>query len=555
MLAGDGAAERDDFFHERGDAFFGAAAFRAACAVVHQVDVEIGANLPLKPRCPEQLYPMWPKLERRSKAWAGVSAAILSLELFGCTVGPDYLRAPAPVPATYKELKGWKRTTPLDDSDRGPWWLVFKDPKLNGLEPQVEVSNQTVAAAAAAYQQSLAIIKETQAGLFPTVTVNYTATGSHAGASVAGGTNGISSTTAISTLAANGSWDLDLWGKIRRTVESNVAAAQVNDADLANATLSSQSLLATAYYNLRAADALQVLLDQTVVAYKKTLDITQNQYNAGTASIADVATARAQVLTTESEAINVGISRAQFEHAIAVLMGRPPADLTIKPSPLGFKIPDIPVSVPSTLLERRPDIAAAERTMQQENALIGATIALYYPDVSLTGMFGFTGTGALALSLANEVWTASTSAAQIAFDAGLRDAEVEAALAAYHQSVANYRQTVLTAFQQVEDELVAIRLLARQQKVIDDAVKAAQQEVDVYLNQYQAGTIAFTAVVVAQAQLLADQESALTVRQDRFLAVVALIEALGGGWDMEFLPSGAALEMRNPLAGPLTPKL
>jgi outer membrane protein TolC len=170
-------------------------------------------------------------------------------------------------------------------------------------------------------------------------------------------------------------------------------------------------------------------------------------------------------------------------------------------------------------------------------------------------MFGFTGTGARALSLANEVWTASTSAAQIAFDAGLRDAEVEAALATYHQSVANYRQTVLTAFQQVEDELVAIRLLARQQKVIDDAVKAAQQEVDVYLNQYQAGTIAFTAVVVAQAQLLADQESALTVRQDRFLAVVALIEALGGGWDMEFLPSGAALEMRNPLAGPLTPKL
>ncbi|MGO9720853.1 MAG: TolC family protein, partial [Methylocella sp.] len=232
---------------------------------------------------------MWPKLERRSKAWAGVSAAILSLELFGCTVGPDYLRAPAPVPATYKELKGWKRATPLDDSDRGPWWLVFRDPKLNGLEPQVEVSNQTVAAAAAAYLQSLAIIKETQAGLFPTVTVNYTATGSHAGASVAGGTNGISSTTAISTLAANGSWDLDLWGKIRRTVESNVAAAQVNDADLANATLSSQSLLATAYYNLRAADALQVLLDQTVVAYKKTLDITQNQYNAGTASIADVA--------------------------------------------------------------------------------------------------------------------------------------------------------------------------------------------------------------------------------------------------------------------------
>jgi NodT family efflux transporter outer membrane factor (OMF) lipoprotein len=492
-------------------------------------------------------------LKRRSKAWAGFSAAVLSVGLFGCTVGPDYDRPPAPVPAYYKELKGWKRATPLDDIDRGPWWLVFKDTKLNGFEPQVEISNQTVAAAAAAYVQSLAIIKETQAGLFPTVSINYTSTGSHAGASVGGGTGGISSTNVLSTLAANGSWTLDVWGKIRRMVESNIAGAQASDALLDNAKLSTQSLLATAYYNLRAADSLQVLLDQTVVAYKKTLDITQNQYNAGTASIADVATARAQVLTTESQAVNVGIMRAQFEHAIAALMGRPPADLTIKPTPLGFRLPDIPVSVPSTLLERRPDIAAAERTMQEQNALIGATIALYYPDISLTGLFGFTGTGALALSLANEVWSVAGSASQIAFDAGLREAEVEAAVAAYQQSVATYRQTVLTAFQQVEDQLVAIRLLARQQKVIDDAVKAAQQEVDVYLNQYQAGTIAFTAVVVAQAQLLADQESALAVRQDRFLAAVALIEALGGGWDTALLPSSLALEMRNPIINPFSP--
>ncbi len=496
---------------------------------------------------------MWPMLKRRSKAWAGFSAAVLSVGLFGCTVGPDYDRPPAPVPAYYKELKGWKRATPLDDIDRGPWWLVFKDTKLNGFEPQVEISNQTVAAAAAAYVQSLAIIKETQAGLFPTVSINYTSTGSHAGASVGGGTGGISSTNVLSTLAANGSWTLDVWGKIRRMVESNIAGAQASDALLDNAKLSTQSLLATAYYNLRAADSLQVLLDQTVVAYKKTLDITQNQYNAGTASIADVATARAQVLTTESQAVNVGIMRAQFEHAIAALMGRPPADLTIKPTPLGFRLPDIPVSVPSTLLERRPDIAAAERTMQEQNALIGATIALYYPDISLTGLFGFTGTGALALSLANEVWSVAGSASQIAFDAGLREAEVEAAVAAYQQSVATYRQTVLTAFQQVEDQLVAIRLLARQQKVIDDAVKAAQQEVDVYLNQYQAGTIAFTAVVVAQAQLLADQESALAVRQDRFLAAVALIEALGGGWDTALLPSSLALEMRNPIINPFSP--
>ncbi|MGO9720612.1 MAG: TolC family protein, partial [Methylocella sp.] len=198
-------------------------------------------------------------LARQSKVWAAFPAALLSVGLFGCTVGPDYLRPAAPVPATYKELKGWKRATPLDDADRGPWWLVFKDPKLNSFEPQVEISNQTVAAAAAAYEQSLAIIKETQAGLFPSVTINYTATGAHAG----------TATSAISTLSANGSWTLDLWGQIRRTVESNIAGAQASDALLDNAKLSTQSLLATAYFNLRAADSLQVLLDQTVLAYKK----------------------------------------------------------------------------------------------------------------------------------------------------------------------------------------------------------------------------------------------------------------------------------------------
>jgi NodT family efflux transporter outer membrane factor (OMF) lipoprotein len=490
---------------------------------------------------------MWPMLKRRSKGWAGFSAVTLSLGMVACTVGPDYLRPKAPEPVAYKELKGWKRAAPIDDRDRGPWWLVFKDQKLDGFEPQVEISNQTVAAAQAAYWQSLATIKEAQAGLFPTVTVNYKETGSHFGAAAIGSALGTGVTKGVFNLSANGSWDLDLWGKIRRTVESDIAGAQVSAADIANAKLSTQSLLATAYYNLRAADALQALLDQTVVEYKKTLEITQNQYKAGTASMADVATARTQVLTTQSQAINVGIMRAQFEHAIAALMGKPPAELTIKPTPLGYKLPDIPVSVPSTLLERRPDIAAAERNVQQENALIGAAIALYYPDVSLSGMFGFTGTGALAISLANEVWTISGSVAQTAFNAGLYDAQVEAAMASYQQSVANYRQTVLTAFQQVEDQLAAIRISARQQKVADEAVKSAREEVDILLNQYRAGTITFTAVVVGQAMLLSDQEAALTVRQNRFLATIALIEALGGGWDNTLLPSSAALEHVNPI--------
>jgi NodT family efflux transporter outer membrane factor (OMF) lipoprotein len=488
---------------------------------------------------------------RHSKSLAGFSAVILAFIPAGCSVGPDYLRPSAPEPVAYKELKGWKRVTPRDDIDRGPWWSVFRDKMLDSFEPQVEISNQTVAADEAAYRQTLAVIKEAQAGLFPTVTLNYSYIGSHFGPLAIGNALGAGTTKTIYTLASNGSWDLDLWGKIRRMVESDVAGAQVSAADLANAKLSAQAMLATAYYNLREADALQVLLDRTVVYYKKTLTITENQYNAGTASQADVATARTQVLTTQSAAINVGVMRAQFEHSIAVLMGKTPAELTIASTPLGFTLPDIPLSVPSTLLERRPDIAAAERMMQQENALIGAAVALYYPDISLTGMFGYTGTGGLAVSLANEFYSLGASAAQTVFNGGLFSAEVEAAAATYDQSVATYRQTVLTAFQQVEDELAAIRILARQQKVADDAVKSAQEEVDVLLNQYQAGTVAFTAVVVADAMLLTNQESALTVRQNRFLAAVTLIEDLGGGWDTGQLPSGAELATKNPLIPPL----
>ncbi|HUI21036.1 MAG TPA: efflux transporter outer membrane subunit [Methylocella sp.] len=490
---------------------------------------------------------MWPKPNRRSKAWAGFFASLFSAGFSGCTVGPDYMRPSAPVPTAYKELKGWKRATPVDESDRGFWWTVFKDSKLDGFEPQVELSNQTVAATEGAYRQSLAIIKQAQAGLFPAVNLNYNETGSHFGAAAVGNALGTGVTTGVFTLSATGTWDLDLWAKIRRTIESDVAGAQVSAADLANAKLSAQALLATAYYNLRAADALEKLLNETVVDYKKTLEITENQYKAGTASMADVATARAQVLTTESQAINVGVTRAQFEHAIAVLLGKPPAELTIEPIPLGYKLPEIPVTVPSALLERRPDISASERNVQQENALIGAAIALYYPDVSLSGLFGFTGKGALVISAANEIWTVAGSVVQPAFDAGLRNAEVESATALYYQSVATYRQTVLTAFQQVEDQLAAIRILARQQKVADEAVKAAQEEVNILLNQYRAGTIVFTAVVVGEAMLLADQESALAVRQSRFLAAVALIEALGGGWDTGLLPTADALEHINPL--------
>jgi NodT family efflux transporter outer membrane factor (OMF) lipoprotein len=496
--------------------------------------------------------------EHRWKAWAGLPGFVIAFIPAACTVGPDYVPPAAPAPPAYKELKGWKKATPSDDVDRGAWWSVFKDRRLDELASQVELTNQTVAASEAAYRQTLAVIKEAQAGLFPAVTGNYNVIGEHFGRAAfgsrgAGSLAGVRTsagggfTTTIATLSANATWDVDLWGKIRRMVESDVASAQVSAADLANAKLSAQAMLATAYYNLRGADALQALYHDTVVAYKRTLEITQNQYNAGTVAKSDVDTALAQLLNTQALYIGVGVQRAQFEHSIAVLMGKTPAELTIPPIPLGYRLPDIPVSVPSALLERRPDIAASERAVQQENALIGAAVALYYPDLSLSGMFGFAGTGALALSLANELWTISGSVAQTAFDAGLRDAQVEAAVATYKQSVATYRQTVLTGFQQVEDQLAAIRIYAREQKVADASVKAAREEVDVLLNQYRAGTVAFTAVVVAQAMLLSNQETALAVRQNRFLAAVSLIEALGGGWQSALLPSMRALVTRNRL--------
>lgn len=482
-------------------------------------------------------------IERLFKPRRLGSAFVLVLALIpgACTVGPDYERPPAPEPSKYKELKGWKQAAPADAIDRGAWWAVFKDSKLDWLERQVEISNQNVIGAEAAYRQARALVKEAQAGLFPTITANYTATDTHLGKALG------ASTIVTSDLFSSASWDLDVWGQIRRTVESNVANAQASAADLANATLSAQALLALAYFNLRAADLLETLLHETVKAYRRTLEITQNQYKAGTVSKADVATAQAQVLNTEASEINVGVTRAQFEHAIAVLIGKPPAELSISKGALANNLPGIPVSLPSTLLERRPDIAAAERAMQQENALIGAAVALLYPNISLNGSFGFTGPHALALNLAHEMWTAGVAASQTVFDGGLHSAEIEAARATFDQSVASYRQTVLTAFQQVEDNLAALRIYARQAKVEGEAVKAAQEEVDILLNQYQAGTIAFTAVVVAEAMLLNNQESDLTIRQNRYLASVSLIEALGGGWSAIFLPGSHELEAQNPM--------
>jgi NodT family efflux transporter outer membrane factor (OMF) lipoprotein len=479
----------------------------------------------------------------------GLGSLVLVFVLAACAVGPDYSREPAPVPTEYKELKGWKLANPSDNLDRGDWWTVYRDRGLDALLPQVEISNQTVAASAAAYEEARAIIREGQAALFPTATASYGVTRTRTGA-LAGTTGGSAVGTALTTRYTSqynapitGTWDIDVWGKLRRQVESDTAAAQASAADLDNAKLSQQGMLATAYFNLRASDSLIDLLQRTIVEYKKTYDIVNNQFKAGySVTAGDVATADASIRTTQAQLAVARSSRAQFEHAIAMLIGRPPAELAVAPRNLAGGIPKTPVMVPSTLLERRPDIAASERTMQQENALIGVAEAAYFPDISLSAMIQYLGPIPLPFSAARSIGSIAANGTQTLFNGGLTAAQVDAARAAYWQSVANYRQTVLTAFQQVEDELAAIRFLARQLAAERQAVADERQAVDVFLNQFRAGTVAFTTVVVAEVALLADEESELTARQNLFLASVSLIEDLGGGWDTAQLPTQVQLE-------------
>jgi len=480
-------------------------------------------------------------------------ALALAIALTRCAIGPNYSREPAPVPTEFKELKGWKVAAPNDGADRGDWWKVYRDPALDSLLPQVEISNQTVAASAAAYEESRALVRQAQAALLPTATAQYNVTRTRTGPLALGGGSGGSAAgaaavsgkaiyTTLYTVPISGTWDVDVWGRLRRQVEANTAGAQASAADLDNAKLSAQGALAIAYFNLRAADALIDLLQRTIAEYKKTYDIVNNQFKAGfSVTAGDVATADAQIATTEAQLFNTRVQRAQFEHAIAVLIGRPPAELTVASRNLAGHIPKIPVTLPSTLLERRPDIAASERTMQEENALIGAAEAAWFPDISLSSMIEFIGPIPLPFSAARSISSIGASATQTLFNGGLTAAQVDAARAVYWESVANYRQTVLTAFQQVEDELAAIHYQSLQLEQERRAVADERKAVDTFLNQFRAGTVAFTTVVVAEIQLLADAEAELTARQNLFLASVSLIEALGGGWDTTLLPTPTQL--------------
>ena len=454
---------------------------------------------------------------------------LASVACSGCApVGPNFERPAAIVSPQFKEIKGWKIATPRANEPKGEWWSVFRDPELDQLERVVVVSNQTVKSDEATYREALALINEARAGLFPTVNGSGSATRS-------------SPSQTTLTAEASGTWTLDVWGQIRREIEAQQAFAETSAATLANATLAAQSLLALAYVTLREADSLETLLTKTVAEYKRSLTITQNQYNAGTAAKSDVITAETLVLNAQAQLIAAGVSRAQSEHAIAVLMGRPPAGLSISPGSLATRVPSIPVGLPSSLLERRPDVAAAEQTMREANALIGVEFAGYFPAVSLNGLIGYSGNPfAAEFGPSNPVWSFGASLARPFFNGGLTTGQVEAARQTYDADVATYRETVLTAIQQVEDALVGIRLYSREVKVQAENVRISTQATQIVLNEYQAGTQAFTAVVVAEEQQLTAEEALLATQALVQTEVVDLIVALGGGWSQSMLPDVAA---------------
>ncbi|MDR3452257.1 MAG: efflux transporter outer membrane subunit [Rhodoferax sp.] len=467
--------------------------------------------------------------------------------LGACAVGPDYVKPDTAAPVAYKENSGWAVAQPADTADRGKWWEVFGDARLNALIEQVDISNQTVKAAAAQYEQARALVESARAAYFPTVGLSAAATRSQVGGRVTTGTSssGISNNVSLSLGA---SWEPDIWGKVRRATEAQTSSAQASAADLAAARLSAQGQLAQSYFTLRQVDAQIQLYADTVAAYQKSLQLTRNRYVGGVSAQADVVAADTQLKTAQAQAINLGVQRAQLEHAIALLVGQPASTFSIAPAPL-TAVPPPPVpeaGLPSQLLERRPDVAAAERQVAAANAQIGVAKAAYFPALSLTGSAGYQGsTFANLLSLPNRFWSIGPQLAATLFDGGARDALSRQARAVYDQDVALYRQTVLTGFREVEDNLAALRILEQQAVVQDAALQAARESVRLTINQYKAGVVSYLNVVTAQATAFGTERDTVSLLGNRYVASVQLIQALGGGWHATSLPSTAAVNAAN----------
>ncbi len=461
---------------------------------------------------------------------------ICPLMLVACTVGPDYRRPVSAAPAKYKELKGWKQAQPRDHELPGKWWEIFKDSYLNTLAEQVDIANQSIAQAEAQYRQSQALVQSATAAYFPTATGTATANRFRAASGQSVAVRGVRN---LFGAALSTAWEPDLWGSVRRQVESSEATAQASAATLQALRLSTQATLAQNYFQLRALDAQIKLLNDTVETYQKTLKITQNRYSAGIAAKAEIVQAETQLESARAQMLNLGVQRAQFEHAIAILIGKTPAELTITVAPLNSIIPVIPVSVPSQLLERRPDIAAAERQAAAANAQIGVAKAAYFPTLNLAATNGQQSNQlANLLTSAARYWALGPAALAIPlFDGGARGAQMQQAIDAYDASVAAYRQAVLVSFQEVEDNLSALRILEQELLVQNKAVESAHKAVLLTTNQYQAGTVSYLNVMIAQAAALANEKTAVDLQGQRLSAAVLLVKALGGGWDAATLPS------------------
>jgi len=491
-----------------------------------------------------------------------------SLLLSGCVVGPKYNRpaATAPstaVPSAYKELTpadykstdGWKVAQPGDAVLKGKWWEIFNDPQLNALEEKVDISNQNIASSMATYLAARAIVKEARSQYFPTVSVGPGITNerqpilgsSNTGTGSGGTTQVTNSSFTEYTLPFDATWVPDLWGRVRNTVRANAAAAQADEADLENVRLTAHAEVAVDYYELRGQDELKQLLDSTVVAYQESLNLTRALYETGIDSDEAVAQAETQLESTQAADTNLGILRAQYEHAIAMLVGEPASTFSISQDPLKSTPPAIPYGVPSQLLERRPDIAATERLMEQANAQIGVATAAYYPTVTLSAGAGFTSTSFTNwFTWPSRFWSVGGSATETIYDGGLRHATVIQYRRQYDATVANYRESVLTAFQQVEDNLATLRILSKQIQQQDTAVASAERNLKIATDRYKLGIDPYLNVITAQTTLLSNKQSAVTLRIQQMTASVQLVEALGGGWDASQLPSKKDVAANTP---------
>jgi len=468
--------------------------------------------------------------------YLGLTAAVVLL-CAGCMVGPDYFKPSVPMTATYKEDQGWKLARPSDTIPRGKWWEIFGDPQLDALEEQVSEANQNVKVAEAHFRQARALIGFARAGLFPTVSAGFSASSLRDSTNRPFVTSANGASTGDFLLTGDISYEIDLWGRIRRSVTAAREEAQATAGDLESARLSIQAELAVDYLELRSADAQQRLLNDTVQAFKEALQLTINRFEGGAAPKSDVAQARTKLETTQVQATDIAVQRAQLEHAIAVLIGKPPAEFSLQPAPLDLQPPDIPAGLPSELLERRPDIAAAERRVAEANEQIGIAKAAYFPTVTLNALLGFESSSIRNLGgWQSFLWAVGSSLAQTIFDGGRRRATSEAALANYDATVASYRQATLDAFQQVEDNLAALRILEQETQQQERAVVSARESLQLFTNRYKGGVDNYLQVITAQTVALSNERNQVDIMRRRMDASVLLVKALGGGWNVADLP-------------------